>query len=169
MSARDMLHVLTDPLKIVGSEITWPCAFVMALHVHHCIFYSLNKLDIIHHGVMCGIMLIPMMACNAIFIEYCNYCLFFVCGLPGCIDYAFMTFVAEGILQSQTEKYINTLLNMWLRAPGLMYAVFILYIRWLQNDIHSYYALPVMAALFWNAQYFSKVVAMSAGAHGLHN
>lgn len=160
----DMVSILTRPFQLTGSDMNWPSAFVMALHVHHGLFYPLVKLDIIHHVVMCGIMLIPMTIQDPIFIQYCNYCLFYVCGLPGGIDYAMMTLVTEGHLSKKTEKKINMFLNMWLRAPGLMYAIFLLYLQYLMDRVSIYCAMPVIIALFWNAQYFSMIVAMSYGA-----
>ena len=43
---------------------------------------------------------------------------FFICGLPGGVDYAMLSAVRYGFMDELTEKYINTHLNTWIRIPG---------------------------------------------------
>ena len=52
---------------------------------------------------------------------------FFICGLPGGIDYGMLAAVKEGLLSSEREKFLNTKLNVWMRAPGLTMVAYAIY------------------------------------------
>lgn len=90
-----------------------------------------------------------------------------VCGLPGGLDYAMLYACKHGWMLPITEKRINTILNVWCRAPFLMGSVFGAYLQ-----IHLDWAagrevglvklgcrIFVMAIQGWNAQYFMERVA----------
>ena len=59
-----------------------------------------------------------------------NALAFFICGLPGGIDYGMLAAVKEGLLSSEREKFLNTKLNVWMRAPGLTMVAYAIYISW---------------------------------------
>jgi hypothetical protein len=44
--------------------------------------------------------------------------LFFTTGLPGGIDYVLMFANRNGYVQKETQKRVNTFLNVWIRSPG---------------------------------------------------
>jgi hypothetical protein len=46
-----------------------------------------------------------------------NFCLFFICGVPGGIDYAMLVAVKMNMMKPIREKKINVHLNTWIRAP----------------------------------------------------
>jgi hypothetical protein len=94
---------------------------------------------------------------------FTNYILFFTCGLPGGIDYYNMVRVYRGTIDKSYEKGINTDLNMWLRSPGILYGAFIAWVHMTEGKMTYYYAIPVILALIWNAQYFAKEVCISYG------
>ena len=49
-----------------------------------------------------------------------NLCLFLMSGLPGGIDYAMLAAVKTGRMDRLREKELNTLINTWIRIPGLV-------------------------------------------------
>jgi hypothetical protein len=102
---------------------------------------------------------------NGDFLGVCNYCLFFLCGLPGGLDYYLMYLVERQRLSKLTEKYYNTALNTWIRAPGIIYGAFVSYQAWLTQRASPLIAVPVAVVLLWNAQYYSSYVAYSYGYH----
>ena len=53
---------------------------------------------------------------------------FFICGLPGGIDYGMLAAVKQGLLSSKSEKVANTFLNVWVRNPGLTVVAYIIYV-----------------------------------------
>ena len=160
----DMLS--TPSPKFDESVSMGPSIVVMSLHLYHCLFYKLNHGDVVHHTVMMLILLIPMiLKPEPRFIGFSNYSVFFLCGLPGGIDYYLMYKVETGTLLSLTEKRINVALNTWIRSIGILYGVFYCYRQWLEGLISLTVMLPAAMALTWNAQYYSSEVSQSYGFH----
>ena len=89
---------------------------------------------------------------------------FFMCGLPGGLDYAMLAAVKEGLMASSTEKVWNSRIQVWCRAPGIMLASYAIYLvsRYSKIKSPSSKALPYAAFLLaaFNGQYYmQKVVA----------
>lgn len=57
-----------------------------------------------------------------------NFIAFFICGLPGGLDYIMLILVKMDHMHAQTEKIINARINLWIRAPGLTVASVLIYI-----------------------------------------
>ena len=91
---------------------------VMAIHVYHVIGFKLTKDDIIHHGVSVGVVgtMVFMFRLGKVL----NAMNFFVCGLPGGLDYALLAAVKAGLISKMTEKRINLWLQMAIRWPGML-------------------------------------------------
>ena len=49
-----------------------------------------------------------------------NWATFFVCGLPGGVDYVLLFLVKQRYMEKRTEKAVNRFLNMWIRLPGIV-------------------------------------------------
>ena len=110
----------------------FPAVVVMALHVFHCLVYTINSGDILHHAVMCTVLLIPLLNSNDTqMMGFTNCGLFFLSGLPGGIDYYLMVLVETGQITKQVEKYYNLYLNTWIRSVGILYGAFCAYQQWL--------------------------------------
>lgn len=50
-----------------------------------------------------------------------NATCFIMNGVPGGIDYMLLTLVKHGLMNSMTEKRLNTMLNMVIRFPGMVW------------------------------------------------
>jgi hypothetical protein len=92
---------------------------------------------------------------------------FFMCGLPGGLDYICLTLVKLNAMSSMTEKYINRWLNLLVRYPGMSlgcYIAVINYIRgnapWFSQPIHLLYAIPMILHEL-NAIYYCDKVCPS--------
>ena len=88
-----------------------------------------------------------------------NALCFFICGLPGGIDYGMLAAVKEGLIHSDTEKTVNTKLNVWCRSPGLSMVAYAIYIAWRHSKPRPMGALPalIVAGLgFLNGQYYMQ-------------
>lgn len=99
------------------------------------------------------------------FMGVSNYCLFFLNGLPGGIDYYMMYLVEGNKLDKISEKHYNAYLNTWIRAPGILYGAFYSYQQHLCGNLCLLHAIPVVMILTWNAQYYSSLVSWSYGYH----
>lgn len=168
-TASSMLHILLYPLAkdpYICFLPVFPSILVMSLHVYHALAFHLNRYDIIHHVVMMLILLIPLFNThNAGFIYFCNYSLFYLCGLPGGVDYYMMYKVECGQMEKLHEKYYNSHINAWVRSVGILYGAFVCYLKWHLRQVSAVYAVPVIAAFLWNAQFYNRLVSWSYGYH----
>jgi hypothetical protein len=167
LTINDTVSMLStvDPLSIAeSSHSVWPSVIVFALHIYHAIGYRLNFMDVLHHVVMLVILLMPLIHSNdQLFVGFTNFALFFLCGLPGGIDYYCMYCVEQGLMKRAWERYINVGLNFYIRSIGILYGAFMCYQSWLMGIIAPGYAFPVLIAFIWNAQFFSSLVAIAYG------
>ena len=133
-----------------------------ALHFYHIARYwrKFRADDWLHHGLMIGLAL-PV----GILLEghtLLGFSLFFTTGLPGCIDYACLALVRNGLLGRITEKRINNFLNVWIRSPGCI-AQATLTVAYMCEAASitgwRFVAAIIPAVLnYWNGQYFMNQV-----------
>ena len=87
--------------------------------------------------------------------------LWFTSGLPGVIDYFLLWLVKMGLCKKEFERELYVHINVWLRAPGCIYAT-ILQLPFIYN-ITDYSFVEIMAKtwlmiiLFWNGQFFMHI------------
>merc|ERR1712110_711610 len=96
-----------------------------------------------------------------------NFQAFFISGLPGGITYLLLGLGKIGLVQSMVEKRATANLNTWVRAPGIMMAVVLLY-QALLLDMHMVprWALYVQLLLpLYNALYFNKQAVANYAVH----
>ena len=103
----DVWFIVSDPITALKTKTTnhWPTSLVFSVHVYHMVFFSnLYFIDWLHHLLMVVVgapVLItgeqgPLM----------NFNHFFMCGVPGGLDYA-MLFVKHGWMSPLREKQYN--------------------------------------------------------------
>lgn len=162
----DCLEVLRDPLAGLDSPYTdGPLALTVGLHLFHCVsnFRSLTAIDWAHHLV--SNMLVSGLCFPFVYGPLVNWACFFVCGLPGGIDYYLLFLVKIGRMEKLTEKKLNRMLNMWLRLPGIISFAPLAFVCWRVGRIQVPGALLVLQAILnaFNAIYFAdRVVANCA-------
>ena len=123
---------------------------MMVLHSYHIFCYdNLRAIDYIHHIVMMMIIILAYFMNAGV---YMSYFLFFICGMPGMIDYSMLSLQ----INRRKEKYINTYLNNYIRAPGIIFG---LGLMWKDTfNISPFYVFSSFLTLFWNAMYFNYEV-----------
>lgn len=161
----DFGHAILAPNNYTALEL------VFALHFYHIAFY-MKKFrfdDWLHHILMIGIAL-PiggLVPAGTLL----GFSLFFTTGLPGGIDYAVLFAQRNGWVARETQKRLNTFLNVWLRSPGCVAnaALTFAYLSLTQTPYRVYWiAGAITAALnYWNGQYFMRQVVYDAGKLGL--
>lgn len=120
---------------------------MMILHSYHILLFdNLRFIDYVHHILMMLIIFVAYFMKSGV---YMSYFLFFVCGLPGLIDYSILALNVN----RKTEKRINTYLNNYIRSPGIIFG---LGLMWKDTfDICYFYVISSYLVLFWNAMYFN--------------
>lgn len=81
----DMVHVLLHPADSFRPSECLGHAVVMATHVFHVAFFKLDRADIIHHGLSVGV--VGSMGYLVRWGALLHAIDFFICGLPGGLDY----------------------------------------------------------------------------------
>lgn len=149
------IRTFRDPLKSFdGRSSLGPASLVPAIHIYHLVAFACSTDDIVHHLVFAGVIcpfgfyldLGSIQAAVA----------FFICGLPGGIDYAMLALVKTGRMQSITEKIWNARINVWLRSPGLLFCAVTVVLC--QHDDHALMTSFAAFLLYLNGQYYMQVV-----------
>jgi len=144
-----------------GLHILSTCNSIIGLHLYHIIWYY-NKLrfdDWLHHILMIFVVMPLSIVLEGGYLL--GHGLFFLTGLPGCIDYLLLFLVRNDMLEKHTEKYYNRLINLWIRCPGCIATSTLIL---LQNNKREFDLLTyiiswlVSLLVFWNGIYFMEQV-----------
>lgn len=137
--------------------------YIFSIHFYHILYYF-NKLkfnDWLHHILMIFVALpISLQSSNGAIL---SHSVFFLTGLPGCIDYFLLFLNRNKLIKKKVEKKINKYLNLWIRCPGcIVSSTFIFQHLALNqpNQLHYYkFSLATIGILiYWNGIYFMELV-----------
>lgn len=166
----DMWKTLTDPLSAMLPEqhfSRWPIIMVAVIHFWHCIGYGfLSGDDYFHHITFAGVLCLVNFIWDWGYVT--NFLIFFICGLPGGLDYLMLAAVKQGYLRKISEKRINKLLNVWCRGPGCVASACLVWINWVSGNTNHIPALVKSLTMFlaiYNGQYYSRRVVASWAVH----
>jgi hypothetical protein len=156
----DLYHTFTDLHHIdIYPPNYLAIQLCFALHLYHIALYypKFRYDDWLHHILMVGLGL-PI-GCIESAHTFTGLSLFFTTGLPGGIDYALLALNRNGQIARNTEKTINTFLNVWIRSPGCCGMAALGIANILSNpDKTSIIAMVPCILNYWNGQYFMKQV-----------
>lgn len=161
----DVYYVLTDPLSALASHHTihWPTAIVFSVHIYHVLFFkNLQWIDWLHHILMVAVGA-PLLITGEVG-PLMNFNNFWMCGVPGGIDYFMLLCVKQGWMSPLTEKKHNTTINVWMRAPFLVCTGTLVFVQgFVQavSTVPSYVKLTRYFLMFlacWNALFFMERV-----------
>ena len=165
-SAPEMMRVLMDPIgSSLGKCNVLPTYMIPCLFTYHLSVFKNVPLDEWQHHLIFGLGLAGPG------LRYCvgpvqNAVSFFMCGLPGGIDYALLAAVKEGMLRSSTEKVWNSRIQVWMRSPGILLSSYAIFLASKYSGLKSpSKLLPYLLFLLasFNGQYYmQKVVANTA-------
>lgn len=155
----------TNFLSSFNSDLPLNCMYMtIGLHIYHIIMYkdSLRFDDWLHHIIMIGFMM-PIILVYNTGGNVIGHGMFYITGLPGAIDYTLLFLNRNKLLVTKyQEKYINSILNLWIRCPGcIATAVFTLLMTQLytsKTNLDLSLAWFVISALYWNGIYFMNDV-----------
>eukprot|EP00316_Scyphosphaera_apsteinii_P016891 CAMPEP_0119315446 /NCGR_PEP_ID=MMETSP1333-20130426/35917_1 /TAXON_ID=418940 /ORGANISM="Scyphosphaera apsteinii, Strain RCC1455" /LENGTH=201 /DNA_ID=CAMNT_0007320811 /DNA_START=417 /DNA_END=1022 /DNA_ORIENTATION=+ len=124
-------------------------------------FSGLSWIDWLHHILM--VVIGAPLLVTAEVGPLMNFNHFFMCGVPGGIDYAMLFAVKHGWLAPITEKKYNAIINVWCRAPFLVCTSAFAYIQFfVQEEFVPTYIRLVRGFLVglacWNGLFFMERV-----------
>ena len=157
--AVDPVHEIVHPHFFVE-----PTTAITVLHVYHVLAFQCKLDEWMHHIVFVVVGVATQYTVN--WGRCAAMYHFFVCGLPGGIDYLLLALVKEGAISKELRLRCAVELNMWLRAPGIVAAwafAWAFYARSPQDFAHTSSFIAITLASVINAQYYSRQVALAAG------
>jgi hypothetical protein len=150
------------------SETMLANSAVAAIHLYHCIAFSLRAEDIFHHlafvSILCGLA-IPFKWVGGV---ANNFGCFFLSGLPGGLDYVMLTCVAQGLMDKLSEKVWCARINVWLRGPAMSCYMLLGWISFVHDKnmkIHWSVLLLIVFLHFFNGQYYAQQSVQSLTVH----
>ena len=166
MTYEDVKKSLVDPIEALQSYGDRGASYMgIALHIYHMIYFKkLKFMDYLHHII--SAFLSGGLAINYYWNKTINIWIFFLCGLPGSIDYVLLSLVKHKYVKKITEKKINSYLNSYLRMPGILLAVFLNYINLIygyDNRTDASIIKLLMVLCFWNGVYFNYEACYNYG------
>ena len=157
---RDTLHLLTHPLDAFGASEGRTQGIVMAIHLYHVLGFKLSRDDKVHHAVSVGV--VGTMGYMFRLGKVQDAMNFFVCGLPGGIDYVLLAAVKAGLIPKITEKRINLWLQVAIRWPGMLLCINHAIVSKISHgdDVSlGWLPLLIMSSLHgWNGLYYAQRV-----------
>jgi hypothetical protein len=162
-------HVFPDVHSPFGSTSKVPMSMITALHLYHIVGFDLSSSDRLHHCLFVPVICVfgHLMAWGALR----QFLAFFICGLPGCIDYLQLCYEPHHSNESRNDptsdersravrvrrKYVTMMLNVCLRAPCLCFEASLHYVA-LRNGtttVHPIGNLLIASLVLVNAMYYT--------------
>ena len=127
----------------------------IALHVYHCMFWPLKQIDVLHHATSVFVCCPIMYHLDTVLT---SWHLLIGTGIPGGIDYLFLTLVKYRVLPIRLEKRVNAWLNAYMRAPlgAIGSYMTLLYMRRAPCVSKRWGAGVIALITYWNATFFAK-------------
>ena len=152
------------PFMKITNEVTDSSHILatIALHVFHTLYdaKSLKVSDWVHHIV--SNFITGFLVINIAKHRISNVGAFFICGLPGMIDYILLSIN----IPRHLEKKINSYLNIYIRVPGLLWTCFMIYLYlYIHHISGSFYimGLFLILSVMWNALFYAHLVIENYG------
>lgn len=160
----DMYLILTDPVHTLSQRVSpnhWPTSLVFSIHVYHMLFFrNLQWIDWLHHILMVVIGA-PLLITGELG-PLMNFNHFFMCGVPGGLDYAMLFAVKHGWMKPLQEKAYNSAVNVWIREPALICTATLGFIQiHLQPSMFGWLSIIrafLMLLCCWNGLFFMERV-----------
>jgi hypothetical protein len=141
---------------VFGNASDFPLVMIISVHFYHmAMFTDLNSDDYFHH-----LMFIPTMGIPGLLYAWgpCqSFLCVFISGLPGGIEYLFLTLDKMGFVTNRGSlKKLAALQNTWCRWPGILIACYHIYIGWVYERLQVpwFFALFVAGLSTFNAIFY---------------
>jgi len=151
-----LLDSLTSRQFITTSGLTFEehrsIIVIVGFHAYHIVtqWKRLSVSDWLHHLVSVGVSTVLFIQCDHP--VGCTV-LFFICGLPGLLDYVVLIGQKAGWVQRITQKHISSLIQITLRIPGILWCCFLSYEIGLGHPKRVYFNTTSLLSSI-NALYF---------------
>lgn len=165
-------HLLGDPIfhMMNPTDFHITMVLIIILHTYHMLFFKCTNDDIFHHITFVGIgSLVVYFYKNGYFLALSN---FFICGLPGAIDYFFLFLYKISYIDKNTRLKEAVFVNLWIRSTGLnLVACFALmnFIYKEKNIINIFGLCLQLMMTVGNGNMYLRDIIYSAGKKQIYN
>ena len=154
----DVLLFLINPLQGISliNNIK-PLIYISYLHSYHFFIKKVYFIELFHH-----ILFVFLGALPCIFLWNNNLIslwIFSGCGLPGAIDYFFLTLFKNDIINVNKQKQITAFINNYFRMPMNIYGLTVSYIARKENIIqcNDYFFTYILILIYLNGTIFNQM------------
>ena len=156
--------VLAPPGSVDQSHV----AAIALMHLYHAVAFPMKAEDWFHHLLFIPFnqfaywlpLLLdwPVHWGPAISVQH-----FFMCGLPGGLDYCCLALRKQGLLEVGTQKKLQVAVNVWIRVPGGLFSCSIILLHLLSaQQAPPTYSSPLLLAdillMTFNCLYYMQRV-----------
>ena len=142
---QDVYTCLCDhSMSSLAPQYQFAEALVFSLYLYQSIIFKPKREDVWYHALV----MIRTPICYLNNNKTASVIYFFCNGYPTLVDYTTLVLMKHHLIQPQTQKYVSSFANAYLRKPGAAFAASLL----LQDAIHFHYG---------NQTYFYMNVALS--------
>lgn len=134
---------------------------ICGFHLYHIVTQStrLSLSDWLHHLISVGASAYLLVKC-----DHAIGCatLFFLCGLPGLVDYLVLIGQKVGWVPRLTQKHVSSLVHITVRVPGVLWCCFLAYQIGLEHPNRVYFFVTCVLSAT-NGLYFGYDAVCSYG------
>lgn len=164
LSYSDVVECLKQPsLSQVPYSIQTNMAMQLSilLHVYHCFMFEMRKEDWQHH--IFGFITIPALMNWQM--KGTALLLFFITGLPGALDYTFISLYKNGVMHKYTVKHIYSYISAYLRLPGGAISSYLFLKDGISSDMILYSPLILSLFTYLNSCFYGKQAIENFGGY----
>ena len=129
-----------DDYGLTSPTSKWPLILACSVHLYHIIGgFNISWQDIFHH-----ILFLPTLCFTGVYYQwgcFSHWLCFFICGLPGAVDYAILALQRLHMCTWINQKHVCCQLNLFMRGPGILIGIGIAIIPFMQGR----YLVPTWA------------------------
>jgi len=176
LSLSDVIEFASNPMAVCSddkesdhwsSRTKWPLILVVGLHTFHMFpgRFKLHPEDYFHHLVF-----LPTLALPGMIYDWGvagNWSVFFICGIPGGVDYTILALQKLGFATRLNQKRISAYMNTWVRTPGVLIGTGITYVSFMNGDCSPppWAILTQLVFMVLNVSYYSKQSVINYTLH----
>jgi hypothetical protein len=166
LTINPILEIFKDPIEQIKNPNPYydTMIIIILIHLYHLLFFKCNNDDIFHHLFFVGLGTITIYIFNNGYYSALSH--FFICGLPGGIDYFFQFLYKINYIHKITRLKISMFLNVWIRSPGLCMVGTFSLINFLYSEKKIFNIIELLLQIIMsvgNGQMYMRDVVYASG------
>jgi len=171
LTINPILEIFKDPIKQIKNPNPYydSMTIIILLHLYHLLFFKCNRDDIFHHLFFVGLGTFTIYVFNNGYFSALSH--FFICGLPGGIDYFCQFLYKIGYIYKITRLRISMFLNVWIRSPGLCMVGTFAIINFIYSEKKIFNIIELLLQIIMsigNGQMYMRDVVYASGKNYIY-